>query len=115
MEGGLKKAMVEKVLLLNIYQTSALLNTFPEKAKCGFLEAWEEVKEPECVDPTLELSLESRDQYIKNYIDLNDKDKYKMVVILVIKQTDEQNLNIQIILVVLQSVTGNKNKQSKMT
>ena len=53
MEERLKKAMVDKVPLLNIHQISVAPNGFQEKAKWRLLEASEVVKEPECVDPTL--------------------------------------------------------------
>ena len=56
----LKKAMVDRVPVLNIHQTSVAPNGFPEKAKWRLLEASEEVEEPECVDPTLVAPSEAR-------------------------------------------------------
>ena len=113
--------MVDKVPLLNIHQTSVAPNRFPEKAKWRLLEASEEVKEPECVDPTLVTPSEAR--YRKNYINLNDKndenDENEKKTILVKKRNYEQKFEREKFdAVALQLIppnnTNNTKKQSKV-
>ena len=81
----IKKAMVEKVPLLNIHLTLVAPSRFPEIAKWKLLEASEEVEEPEYVDPTLVAPSEAR--YRKNYIDLNDKNEKNEKRTILVKKT----------------------------
>ena len=63
-----RKAMIDKVPMLNIHQTSLAPNRFTEKMK---IEASDDTKEPECLHPTLVAPSDAKNQ--NNYIDLNDE------------------------------------------